>query len=63
MSTITTSMRPIQPPKPAHLKLNRLVYTKYREMFGSYNDKANDLIQLLPTKKSVLNGTSRSKFL
>jgi hypothetical protein len=29
-------------------QLKRLVYSKYREMLGSYNGKANEIIQTLP---------------
>ncbi|XP_031619249.1 uncharacterized protein LOC116338259 [Contarinia nasturtii] len=52
-----------KPPKPINLnlnmKLNRFVYTKYRAMLGSYNDKANEIIQSLPTKKSILQQMDR----
>lgn len=50
----TTSMRPQPPPAPVLPKsfvkpeMKRLVYSKYREMLGSYNDKANTIIQSLP---------------
>lgn len=29
--------------------LNKKVYSKYREMLGTYNDKANTIIQTLPS--------------
>lgn len=29
--------------------LNKKVYSKYREMLGTYNDKANAIIQSLPS--------------
>lgn len=58
--------KPPQPPKPTNLKmnmkLNRIVYTKYRAMLGSYNDKANEIIQSLPTKKSILHQMDRRRF-
>lgn len=58
------TMRPPYPPKPTHLnhKLNRFVYKKYRAMLGSYNDKANEIIQSLPTKKSILQQIERRRF-
>lgn len=63
---LKTSVKPPQPPKPANLnlnlKLNRFVYTKYRAMLGSYNDKANEIIQSLPTKKSILHQMDRRRF-
>lgn len=63
MSSFKTksSVRPPQPTKPTNLnlKLNRFVYTKYRAMLGSYNDKANEIIQSLPTKKSILQQMDR----
>lgn len=61
----STTVKPPQPPKPANLnlnlKLNRFVYTKYRAMLGSYNDKANEIIQSLPTKKSFLQQMDRRR--
>lgn len=42
--------RPKYPPKPSHLKLNRAIYIKYRELLGTYNDKVNKMAQSLPTK-------------
>lgn len=58
-TTTKPSVRPSQPSsKPTtnlNLKLNRFVYTKYRAMLGSYNSKANEIIQSLPTKKSILH--------
>lgn len=58
-----STVKPPQPPKPVNLnlnhKLNRFVYTKYRAMLGSYNDKANEIIQSLPTKKSILQQMDR----
>lgn len=50
------SMAP-QPTPPAAVlpkgyvkpEFNRKVYSKYREMLGSYNDKANTIIQSLPS--------------
>lgn len=29
-------------------QLKRIVYSKYRELLGSYNDKANAIIETLP---------------
>lgn len=62
-SSIKLGVKPPQPPKPSNLnlnmKLNRFVYTKYRAMLGSYNDKANEIIQSLPTKKSILHHMDR----
>lgn len=62
-SSVKLSVKPPQPPKPTNLnlnmKLNRFVYTKYRAMLGSYNDKANEIIQSLPTKKSILQQMDR----
>ncbi|XP_037912702.1 uncharacterized protein LOC119652564 isoform X3 [Hermetia illucens] len=37
-----------QPQQHTNPQLKRLVYSKYREMLGSYNDKANTIIQALP---------------
>lgn len=58
-----TTVKPTQLPKPVNLnlnlKLNRFVYTKYRNMLGSYNNKANEIIQSLPTKKSILQQMDR----
>lgn len=58
-----STVKPPQPPKPVNLnlnlKLNRFVYTKYRAMLGSYNVKANEIIQSLPTKKSILQQMDR----
>ena len=45
MST-TTTVR-VHPSK-ADPRLKQLVYSKYREMLGSYNNKANDIIDQLP---------------
>lgn len=62
-SSVKFGVKPPQPPKPTNLnlnlKLNRFVYTKYRAMLGSYNDKANEIIQSLPTKKSILQQMDR----
>lgn len=30
-------------------QLNKKVYSKYRELLGTYNDKANSIIQSLPS--------------
>lgn len=43
---MSTTVR-IQPAQ-ANPRLKQLVYSKYREMLGSYNNKANDIIQQLP---------------
>lgn len=65
LKTKSSTVKPpsSQPPKPINLnlnmKLNRFVYTKYRAMLGSYNDKANEIIQSLPTKKSILQQMDR----
>lgn len=40
---------PILPKGYVKPELNRKVYSKYREMLGSYNDKANTMIQALPS--------------
>lgn len=53
---------PIQKPNNLNLKLNKFVYTKYRAMLGSYNDKANEIIQSLPTKKTILQQMDRRRF-
>lgn len=53
---------PIQKPNNLNLKLNKFVYKKYRTMLGSYNDKANDIIQSLPTKKTILQQMDRRRF-
>ncbi|XP_055302930.1 uncharacterized protein LOC129568711 [Sitodiplosis mosellana] len=60
-SSVKFGVKPPQPPKPTNLnlKLNRFVYTKYRAMLGSYNDKANEIIHSLPTKKSILHQMDR----
>lgn len=62
-STKTKAVKPPQPPKPVNLnlnlKLNRFVYTKYRAMLGSYNDKANEIIQSLPSKKAIFQQMDR----
>lgn len=62
-STVKFGVKPTHPPKPTNLnlnlKLNRFVYTKYRAMLGSYNDKANEIIHSLPTKKSILHQMDR----
>lgn len=65
-STKSKTIKPPQPPKPVNLnlnmKLNRFVYTKYRAMLGSYNDKANEIIQSLPTtKKAILQQMDRRR--
>lgn len=62
----SNAVKPPQPPKPVNLKLNsklnRFVYTKYRAMLGSYNDKANEIIQSLPTtKKAILQQMDRRR--
>lgn len=36
---------PVQSKNP---QLKRVVYSKYRELLGSYNDKANAIIESLP---------------
>lgn len=62
----TWIMSTLSPPVRYHAqcqqnpKLNRLVYTKYREMLGSYNEKANDIIQSAPTH--VLQTDHRFRF-
>lgn len=66
-STKSKAIEPPQPPKPVNLnlnlKLNRFVYSKYRAMLGSYNDKANEIIQSLPTtKKAILQQMDRRRF-
>uniref|UniRef100_A0A1B0CHP1 Uncharacterized protein n=1 Tax=Lutzomyia longipalpis TaxID=7200 RepID=A0A1B0CHP1_LUTLO len=42
---MTTTLQQQPVPNP---QMKRLVYSKYREMLGSYNDKANTIIQALP---------------
>lgn len=44
-----TNFRYYAPPCQQDSNLNHLVYTKYRELLGSYNEKANDIIQSPPT--------------
>lgn len=39
---------PAPPLAPTNTQLKHLVYSKYREMLGTYNGKANDIIQALP---------------
>lgn len=53
---------PIQKPNNLNLKLNKFVYKKYRAMLGSYNNKANEIIQTLPTKKTILQQMDRRRF-
>ena len=49
----STSMLPPAPILPKGFErpeaLNKKVYSKYREMLGTYNDKANSIIQSLPS--------------
>lgn len=42
-ATASTSPAAIKNPQ-----LKRVVYSKYRELLGSYNDKANAIIETLP---------------
>lgn len=60
----STEPRPaqIQKPNNFNLKLNKFVYKKYRAMLGSYNGKANEIIQSLPTKKTILQQMDRRRF-
>ncbi|XP_032597773.1 putative uncharacterized protein DDB_G0271606 isoform X1 [Drosophila grimshawi] len=47
----TSTMSATASPSPAAIKnpqLKRVVYSKYRELLGSYNDKANAIIETLP---------------
>lgn len=53
---------PIQKPNNLNLKLNKFVYKQYRAMLGSYNEKANEIIQSLPTKKTILQQMERRRF-
>lgn len=47
---MATTMGPQTQPQPTNNnKMNRLVYSKYRELLGSYNGKANTIIESLPT--------------
>lgn len=46
MSASATVMLPKGYERPA---LNKKVYSKYREMLGNYNDKANTIIQSMPS--------------
>ena len=49
MATSTlTSQQQSPTAKASNPQLKRLVYSKYREMLGSYNGKANTIIQSLP---------------
>lgn len=43
---MATAILPKGYEKPA---LNKKVYSKYREMLGTYNDKANAIIQSMPS--------------
>lgn len=52
MSAITKTAIVPKPPVPFKkpgLKLNHLVYAKYRDMLKSYNEKANGIIDNLPS--------------
>lgn len=61
---VKSAMRPPYLPRPTYLnlKVNRFVYKRYRAMLGSYNDKANEIIQSLPTKKSILQQMEKRRF-
>lgn len=52
MATSALSAAASQSPSPAasakNPQLKRVVYSKYRELLGSYNDKANAIIESLP---------------
>lgn len=37
-----------QPSRGANPQLKSLVYSKYRELLGSYNGKANEILQSYP---------------
>ena len=43
------AMAPILPKGYVRPELSRKVYSKYRDLLGSYNDKANSIIQTLPS--------------
>lgn len=47
---MATTMQPSAAPANAatNPQLKRIVYSKYRELLGSYNDKANAIIETLP---------------
>ncbi|XP_055381920.1 uncharacterized protein LOC129612385 [Condylostylus longicornis] len=45
----TIQQQPSHEQSRSNPQLKRLVYSKYREMLGNYNDKANTIIQSLPT--------------
>lgn len=51
-STLSAAAAVSQSPSPAatakNPQLKRVVYSKYRELLGSYNDKANAIIESLP---------------
>jgi hypothetical protein len=45
---MATTIRPQPQSNSNNPQLKRLVYSKYRELLGSYNNKANEIIQTLP---------------
>lgn len=47
-STLTATTSPSPAGGMKNPQLKRVVYSKYRELLGSYNDKANAIIETLP---------------
>lgn len=47
-STLTATATPSAAASVKNPQLKRVVYSKYRELLGSYNDKANAIIETLP---------------
>ncbi|CAD6997917.1 unnamed protein product [Ceratitis capitata] len=48
MATTMQASAAATPNAAKHPQLKRIVYSKYRELLGSYNDKANAIIETLP---------------
>lgn len=47
-STLSATSNTSSPAAIKNPQLKRVVYSKYRELLGSYNDKANAIIETLP---------------
>lgn len=50
---MSAMLQPILPQGYVRPELKKKVYSKYREMLGSYNDQANTIIQSVPSYKLV----------
>lgn len=46
--TTTLGAHQAQPSNQSNPHIKRLVYSKYRDLLGSYNNKANEIINALP---------------